>query len=467
MRVLAAAAMVCLLAAPLLAAEPVKMGDAKDAQLLQAFLKHVGTLGQRLSPQACQKTADEATENYTWILLPQLSMPLTAYEITADANHLDLFVKVFANMRSAMTQDSAGFWGWYGLPEKGYEDPAHPTMKLDVTINDFRAVELLSRFLELVAADPALTAKYAKQRLEYVDLMENHLVKKWVARGQFVDLGKGGAIQRAHPELKPDSSHLTLPHNKHSIVIHGLLGLYRATGNDEYMKQAVQLGVRFKHSLSLKDGHYEWNYWDPAGAWDVNPAKTNAWKHWIGPEHKGGYYSSTLSQAVLLFQHGVVFDKGDMDRFLKTQMTKCWNGDAADPKWFRVDGTTDKQYAVGEYICPALAIFEAKIGDFLYTGARQDAKLTKLDDWWDAGVGLDGWLRGKYIDLPQGQGGKQVYLQAGQRFLKNKANQDWLKALEFDVTGTGYAPPLTPDKMNPMPPEPPKAAGTGRTTIKA
>ncbi len=37
------------------------------------------------------------------------------------------------------------------------------------------------------------------------------------------------------------------------------------------MTRAVKLGTRFKRTLKLRDGHYEWNYWDPAGPWDVDP----------------------------------------------------------------------------------------------------------------------------------------------------------------------------------------------------
>ena len=41
-----------------------------------------------------------------------------------------------------------------------------------------------------------------------------------------------------------------------------LLGLTMATLG----YSAIQLGTRFKHCLSLKDGHYEWMSWDPSGS---------------------------------------------------------------------------------------------------------------------------------------------------------------------------------------------------------
>ena len=144
------------------------------------------------------------------------------------------------------------------------------------------------------------------------------------------------------------------------------------------MKKAILLGTRYKHCLHLNDGHYEWNYWDPAGAWDVKPGSPNEWKHWIGAEHTGGYYSLSLMQAVRLYEFGVVFDKTDMERFVKTQVAVCWNGSMDNPQWARVDGTRPAQYMQGEYMCAALAAFNDKVAEFCYgprgaVGAAQRA----------------------------------------------------------------------------------------------
>jgi hypothetical protein len=224
------------------------------------------------------------------------------------------------------------------------------------------------------------------------------------------------------------------------------------------MKRAIQLGTRYKHCLGLKDGHYEWRYWDPSGAWDVGLTDKNRWQavHY-GQEHKGGYYSDTVAQAALLYQHGVVFDKTDMDRFTKTQVSVCWNGDLANPKWARTDGSVDPKYMQGEYISLALAPLIPQVAEYLFEkGPARANYLKALNDSWTDGAGLRGWMEAKFVILPKAAGGKQIYGDAGQKFLQKKENQDWYKSLQFEVTGSGYTSPATPAQMNPMPQEPKK-----------
>ena len=440
------------------AARPIQINDPKDKQLLAAFLKQVADVPNRITAEYCKKAAEtdaDGSETYTWLVTPYAHTPLTAYELTGDAKYLDMFVRVFENERSALTKRPDAFLGWYGKPDPNDLDPSDPTRRSDAVISSFRTVEMICDFVTLIDRDPALRRKYAVQRKEYLDLAENHLVKKHTMRGDYVDLGSGGAVYRSVARgMNARQARLTMPHNKNSIIMHGLLALYRVTADDEYIRKAVELGVRYKHSLTLKNGHYEWNYWDPAGTWDVRTDDPGKWKHWIGPEHRGGYYSSTLSQAIALYDYGLVFDRTDMDRFLRTQLEMCWNGSMTDPKWARVDGTTPEKYTQGEYICDGLAPFSDKVAEFLYTGARQDQLLRESGDDWSGGPVAAGWLEGKLIELPAAKGGKQVDIDYGKRFLAKKANRDWLKALAFEVTAPGYTAPEVPGQMKDMPREP-------------
>jgi hypothetical protein len=450
---LVAVALVCVF--PLVwAAAPVQVTDAKDKDILRQFLAHAERVPEQVNPDYCKRMAAEEPESYTWQALPQLSMLLTAYQLTADPKYLDLFVRTFENMRAALTTGPDGFLGWYGKAFDIFRDAKDPDKKVDVEINAFRAADVLTAFLEEVASDEQLSRRYARQQEQYLDLLENQLLKKWEVRGSYVDLGGTGAIYRTHPGLKDVKAHLTDPHNKQSIIVSGLLGLYRVTGKDDYMRKAVRIGTRFKHCLTLKDGHYEWNYWDPAGAWDVDPNNPSAWKHWIGPEHMGHYYSLSLTQAVMLYDHGVVFTRTDMDRFLKTQLEVCWNGDMLQPQWSRVDGSRPENYTQGAYICSALAPFSEKVAEFLYAGPRQDERLQAAAHPWQGGVVAGGWLSGKYICLPAARAGRQTHLAAGRRFLEKPENRDFAKALEFAVTGSAYRAPASPAQMQAMPQEP-------------
>ncbi|MDP6543748.1 MAG: hypothetical protein QGH60_07115 [Phycisphaerae bacterium] len=421
----------------------VKITDATDKQIVQRFLEHADRLGGRITPAYCRRMANDEPEGYTWKILPQVEMRLTAFEVTGDVKYLDGFTTVFANMRSAMTKGPDGYLGWYGKPLGLFRNPTKPNLKADVIITSFRTVDVLSRFLELVSRDDRLVKRFAAQRSRYVDLMVNHLVKKWTVRGNYADLGARGAVYRTHAGLKDVKALLTQPHNKHSKIISGLLGLYRVTGQSQYMRMAVKLGVRFKRCLTLRNGHYEWNYWDPAGKWDHHPTRAGQWKHWIGPEHRGGYYSLSLTQAVLLWRHGLVFDDTDMRRFVKTQLEATWNGRLDKPKWFRVD-RSDGQLS-GRYICPALAPLDKKIHAFLYTGARQAERLSNAKHSWQGGPVAGGWIRGKFIDRPTATDKEDIRLTAGKKFLTDPANRKLVQSLNFKVTGKGYkAPPAPP-----------------------
>jgi hypothetical protein len=441
------------------AAEPPQISDEKDRQILDGFLVHAAKVAEHLSADHCRELAkedSEETEAILWRALPYLRMPLVAYELTGDPAYLDVFAQAFENLRAAMTVGPDGFLGWYGRVDPDYADPANPDVLLDAIISSFGVTEAACDFLFLAAEDPELSRKYANQRAEYLDLVENQLVKKHDVRGDCVDLGRGGAIYRMPLQgLKQDyCARLTMPHNKHDIILRSFLALYRVTGKDEYMRRAIELGVRFKHSLTLKNGHYEWYYWDPAGEWDVKPLQPTEWKHWMGPEHRSGYYSLSLSQAVLLYQYGLVFDRTDMDRFLKTQLEMCWNGDFEHPVWSRVDGTRPARYTQGAYISAALAPFSEKVAAYLFTGARQERRLRHMDSSWEGGAQAAGWLRAKLIDLPAAKAGKQPYLKYAQQFLAKNENRDFLASLSFDVTPPGYQPPHTPSEMADVPREP-------------
>src|SRR5208282_1766457 len=74
--------------------------------------------------------------------------------------------------------------------------------------------------------------------------------------------------------------------------------------------------------LKLKhDGTYEnWNFWEPAGAWDY---KSNGQpKHWIGVHPNAAYYDIDVEGIVAAYEHGLVFNKDDINRLIATAFTE-------------------------------------------------------------------------------------------------------------------------------------------------
>jgi len=167
------------------------------------------------------------------------------------------------------------------------------------------------------------------------------------------------------------------------------------------------------------------------------------WKHWIGAEHRSGYYSLSVSQAVLLYEHGLLFDRADIDRFLKTQIAVCWNGDQEDPRWARVDG----RRADSRYLCTWLAPFDERIYEMALGAAARQERLDNKTHPWQGGVVACTWLEMKYLVCPLWSDGTPSETATTGKFLSQPKNQSLLTELAFQVGVPGYQPPESPAEM--------------------
>jgi len=413
--------------------------EPADRPVLEAFLEHVDDSAARCTPARMEAFARQP-EDIVWQASRYVRLPLLAYRLTGKPAYLDAFVERCDALFACLEKGPDGFLGWYGLPLDLFRHPDHPDRRVDVVLTSFEATGLVADFARTVQANAALRRRYARPVKRYLDVTENHLVRKWEARGGYKDLGRRGAVYVTHPALKPVKASLTEPHNKHAKIARALLALYKATGRDAHLAKAVRLAARFKRCLSLEGGAYRWNYWDPAGPWDVHPEKPGAWKHWIGPEHRGGYYGLSLSQAVVFYEHGLVFERADIDRFVRTQTAVCWNGDVERPQWARVDGRTAEQ----RYLCPLLALFDERIYQVAFTGPAQQERVKRRGHSWQGAVVAAGYLETKYLALPRWRGGKPAETDAVAAFMKRAANRRLLEALAFEVEAPGYRAPRTP-----------------------
>lgn len=417
--------------------------DTADQQILEAFLGHVQTSARYCTPERMAKFASQP-EDITWQASKYIRMPLTAYRLTGDAKYLDMFVERMDTLCDQLEPGADGFMGWYGLPLELFRHPDHPERRVDVILTSFEVAGLMADFAQVVQGDETLNRKYSEAAQRYLTLAEDHLIKKWDARGRYKDLGKTGAVYITHPDLKPTKANLTQPHNKHAKMISALLSMYAATAKDEYLVKAIKLGTRFKRCLTLVDDHYEWHYWDPAGDWDMDAQNPRQWKHWIGAEHTGGYYALSLSQAVILYQHGLVFDRTDIDRFVRTQMTVCWNGDLDDPRWARVDGRPSD----ASYLCSWLAPFDERIYEMAYGAPAQQGQLKRKEHSWHGGPVAGDWLEFKYLIYPLWKSEEPTEKAIVAQFLTQKDNRALVERLTFRVEAPGYQAPMIPAQMS-------------------
>ncbi|NPV47493.1 MAG: hypothetical protein HPY69_11070 [Armatimonadetes bacterium] len=427
--VVAVAATILLLGARAMPAQPVAMQGADDATILEWFLKHTESNVARVTPEAL--AAVEQAEDICWVWVPYTQMPLLAYELTADPRYLDLFVGAMDSLLTRLRAAPDGYLGFRGLPYELFRNPATPTAEADSDVADFEVAHLICHFAELVQDDGTLRERYAAKLLAYLDVAEKNLVgPKLDSRQRYVDLGETGAIIRMPSEFGNYRDNLTNPHNKQSKFCRTYLALYRVTGKDDYFRRAVKLGTRFKHTLKLVDDHYTWHYWDPAGDWDRKPDNPQEWKHWIGPEHRGGYHALTVQMATELYDHGVVFDRTDMQRFVNTQMQVCWNGSLEDPKFANTAGEpmTDPNYL--EMMAPALARFDPRIREYCYGSRATQDRLARREHGWQGGVGAMGYLAGKYLEPGTADPTRARY---AEQFRQQADNAAFLQTMRYDV----------------------------------
>jgi hypothetical protein len=425
----------------------VVVEDETDKTILDSYLRHVESSARYCTPEQMQKFASQP-EDITWEGSLYIRMPLVAYELTSEPKYLGMLVERMDTLCACLTTGPDGLRGWYGLPLELFRHPDHPDQAVDCQLTDFVVAGLMADFARLVHGDGTLRETYGAKADEYVALAEE-LVHKWDARGNYQDLGDQGAIYFTEAGLKPTKAHLTQPNNKHAKYIRALLSLYAATDKDEYAVKAIKLGTRFKRTLSLANDRYAWNYWNPAGAWDIDPDDPAQWKHWIGAEHRSGYYSLSVSGVVLLYERGLVFDRSDIERFVRTQTQVCWNGDAQNPSWFRTDGKpADPGH---EYVCPLLAPFDPRIYDLAFGPRAQAARLAGKDHPWQGGPVAMEWLELKYVICPKWRSGEPSETDSMKPFLAKPENGALVERLALTVEGSGYRAPMTPAEMDPTP----------------
>lgn len=411
------------------AREAVEMQSEADTLILQSFLKHAEAEARRVTPEAVAKI--EEAEEICWVWSNYVRLPLAAYALTGETRYLDQFARAMDALLGRLREGPDGHRGFRGLPLPLFRDPAHPDAQIEVDIAEFEIAHLLCDFIEYVNADPALKAPYGDKAAHYLAIAENHLAgPKWEARKLYMDLGDEGAIFRMPAKCGNNRDHLTNPHNKQSKMCRAYLALYRVTGKDDYFRKAVKLGVRFKRTLRLEGDRYRWNYWDPAGDWDRKPDKPGEWKHWIGPEHRGGYHALTVAMAEALYDHGVVFDRADMQRFVNTQMQLCWNGSLEAPIFQTTGGKPVKEAAHGTVMAPSLARFEPKVWEFCYGERATRERLDKRAHGWSGGVQAVGYLLGKYQGT---RAPEPVQTRYRDQFAAKPENARFLRQMEYQV----------------------------------
>lgn len=416
-----------------------------DRVILEAFVRHAATYARSLTPESVAASCLKSPEGFAWVEFRYLECLNIAYELTGDIAYLDLLssrLELFEKILSKQTDD---YLGWYGNPIDMRKADALPGKLIDEIQCSFRAIGLFSRWIELAKSNP----DYAEKNRAVIDarirLLTEQFFPKWDARGFYAQIpGRGGVY---HGLDFPSRWDTTLSHEKLSIAADGLLKLHRITGNDLYLKRALEIGAWFKSCLQLKDGHYEWMSWSPAGRWDVAQDKEDSWKTgWIAPDPNAAWYISALSIALNLYQHGLLFSDEDMKRFIATQKTQCWNGDMENPVYRTVAAVTGK-WVKGRFLSCQIANYDPVLTKLAFYGPHEAEALSSASSSWKGCANAQDYVREKFIMQPQVAANPQPYKSVGENFLQKNENSGFYNRLNFEVTAPGAVTPLKPSEM--------------------
>jgi hypothetical protein len=328
--------------------ELLKMNDAKLKDWLLRWERNI------LGENAMRYCNVEMGEELGWKMSPFLNGFYYGYLATGNILWVDrLLACTDAWIRRAVKEPD-GFLGWPKVGAAG--------TKVD-DLDNFYADSMLGEAMVLapvvlMAAEmeraPLLKEKYGSRAEDYIKLAEQ-IFAKWDKRGAWREAYSGGVVSVELPfgidqktgnwtgEYEIRNAHgvgFSHQDNKANLIANWLLAMFDATAKPIYRDRAEKWFRVMKSRMKLKqDGTYEiWNYWEPAGIWDYKP--NGLPKHWIGVHPNAGYYDIDVECIVAAYEHGLVFDKGDIGRLVATAVVEKRYWTALVP----FDQTIQKQF---------------------------------------------------------------------------------------------------------------------------
>jgi len=295
----------------------------------------------------------ELGEEIGWLVTPFLEGFYWGYEATGDTRWVDMLVDWADSWIRRGVKEPDGYIGW---PKKGAAGT-----KVD-DLDDFVADSLLGEAMALrpvvrmageVLVTPKLKEKYGAKAEGYIELAER-VFEKWDKRGAWRE-AKGGAISVVLPygidagtgrwtegyaRRDAPGAGFSHPDNKANLTARWLLALHDVTRKPIYRERAEKWFRLLRSRLAPRDdGKFKiWNYWEPAGPWDLKADGSP--KHWVGVHPNGGYYSVDVEAIVDAHEHGLAFTAEDIERLIATALAEKRYWPALAP----YDGTIRKDF---------------------------------------------------------------------------------------------------------------------------
>jgi hypothetical protein len=317
----------------------VKMDDAKYRDWLSRWQKNItGDARNRY----CDK---EMGEDIAWRMTPFMDGFYYGYMATGDPKWAAMLIDWTDSWVKRAVKEPDGFLGWPSPAAAGTPVDNLDDFNADSMLSDAMVLRAVVLFSAEVRKNPSLQAKYSAKAEAYLKLAEG-VYDKWEQRGAWRATSNGGEISVVLPfgiDQQKDrwtagyatrnapGNGFSHPDNKANLVARWLLAMSDATGKPVYRQRAERWFKLMKSRMKLNaDGIYAiWNYWQPAGPWDYKA--NGAPKHWIGVHPNPGYYQIDVAAIVDAYEHGLVFNRQDIDHLIATALAEKRYWDALAP----------------------------------------------------------------------------------------------------------------------------------------
>jgi len=286
--------------------------------------------------------ANDQGEDFCWHAAYAADDFLTGYKAFGNTKWLEEAATYYDFFLSKLKQDPDGYEGWIGPTITNT-----PEIQEDALVGDAVLCRHLVAFAEIVLKDEALKKRFGEKARKYVDLSTRIMWEKWNKRGCYYQDAAGYGSYRTHGRsidiktgkwVERPNTIMSQPFNKSADAALVLLRLWRITGKPEYRERVERVFSRIKMLLQ----HYPdedrvvWHYWTPHGPYDI---EGQAPKHWVGVHSsRAGYQAAEVHMFEELYDSGLVFDKPDLERVIRTNH---WMAKGGKNGWRAADGSSD------------------------------------------------------------------------------------------------------------------------------
>ena len=290
----------------------------------------------------------EMGEELGWLVSPFLDGFYYGFLATRDPKWIGMLMDWYDACVKRGVKEPDGFIGWPKGDGGGNDSREYSSDSLLGEAMLLRPVVLLAAE---ILKTPALQAQWgdrARGQLEFAA----RIFEKWDSRGCWRQLRGGGGLWVVPPfgvarnspgqwssgYADRKTGGFSNPDNKENYIAAWLIAMHDATGQAVYRDRAEAWWRLMRSRMTTRaDGKYfVWNYWEPAGRWDY---ETNGSpRHWVGVHPNGNYYAVDVNGIVTAFEHGLVFNRADIDRLIATNRDFMWNHKMDTPKFQRIDG---------------------------------------------------------------------------------------------------------------------------------